>query len=49
MNTSSPPTPRDREVWRLFSRGKSPEIIAIRMGLKVSKVLLVIAEMPKVA
>lgn len=40
-------TPREKEVQSLFARGKAPEIIAIRLGMKISKVLLVIAMMPK--
>jgi DNA-binding CsgD family transcriptional regulator len=40
-------TPRDKEIQSLFSRGKAPDIIAIRLGMKISKVLLVIAMMPK--
>ena len=40
-------TPKEKEVQSLFARGKAPEIIAIRLGMKISKVLLVIAMMPK--
>ena len=40
-------TPKEKEIQTLFARGKAPEIIAIRLGMKISKVLLVIAMMPK--
>ncbi len=40
-------TPKEREIHTLFARGKSPETIAIRMGMKMSKVLSVIALVPK--
>ena len=40
-------TPKEKEIQSLFARGKAPEIIAIRLGMKISKVLLVIAMMPK--
>lgn len=36
-------TPSEKEVKRLHASGKSPEIIAIRLGMKVSKVLSIIA------
>jgi len=39
-------TPRDKEIQSLFARGKAPEIIAIRLGIKISKVLLPIAMVP---
>lgn len=45
--STKPPTPREKEIQRLFTLGKSPEMIAIRLGMKLSKVLLVIAMMPK--
>lgn len=45
--STKPPTPREKEIQRLFTQGKSPEMIAIRLGMKLSKVLLVIAMMPK--
>jgi len=35
--------PRDKEIQSLFARGKAPEIFAIRLGIKISKVLLAIA------
>ncbi len=41
------PTPREKEIQRLFARGKSPEMIAIRLGMKISKVLLVLSLVPK--
>lgn len=40
-------TPKEKEIQSLFARGKSPETIAIRMGMKISKVLGVIALVPK--
>ncbi|OYW76428.1 MAG: hypothetical protein B7Z37_08840 [Verrucomicrobia bacterium 12-59-8] len=40
-------TPKEKEIQTLFARGKSPETIAIRLGIKISKVLMVIAMMPK--
>jgi len=40
-------TPQEKEIQNLFARGKSPETIAIRLGMKLSKVLLVIAMVPK--
>ena len=48
MTNKSVPTPREKEIQTLFARGKSPETIAIRLGIKVSKVLLAIAMVPKV-
>ena len=41
-------TPKEKEIQSLFARGKTPETIAIRMGMKMSKVLMVIALVPKV-
>ncbi len=41
-------TPKEKEIQSLFARGKTPETIAIRMGMKISKVLMVIAMVPKV-
>lgn len=32
-------TPFEKEVKRLHARGKAPEIIAIRLGVKLSKIL----------
>lgn len=46
MNAKQP-TPREKEIQRLFAQGKSPEMIAIRLGTKLSKVLLAIAMVPK--
>ncbi len=40
-------TPKEKEIQSLFARGKSPETIAIRLGMKISKVLMVIAMVPK--
>ncbi len=40
-------TPKEKEIQSLFARGKSPETIAIRMGMKISKVLMVLALVPK--
>jgi DNA-binding CsgD family transcriptional regulator len=36
-------TPFEKEVKRLHAIGKSPDIIAIRLGAKMSKVLTLIA------
>lgn len=41
------PTPREKEIQRLHAKGKSPEMIAIRLGMKISKVLLVLSMVPK--
>ncbi|MGV3662104.1 MAG: hypothetical protein ACO1TE_18100 [Prosthecobacter sp.] len=41
------PTPREEEIQRLHAKGKSPEMIAIRLGMKISKVLLVLSMVPK--
>jgi len=35
-------TPKEKEIQSLVARGKTPETIAIRMGMKISKVLMVI-------
>lgn len=40
-------TPKEKEIQTLFARGKTPETIAIRLGMKMSKVLMVIALLPK--
>ena len=40
-------TPKEKEIQSLFARGKSPEHISIRLGMKLSKVLPVIAMIPK--
>lgn len=42
-------TPREKEVQMLYARGKSPELIAIRLNMKVSKVLTMLAVVPKPA
>lgn len=42
-------TPREKEVQTLYARGKSPELIAIRLNMKVSKVLTMLAVVPKPA
>lgn len=36
-------TPSEKEVKRLHASGKSPDIIAIRLGMKLSKVLSILA------
>lgn len=36
-------TPSEKEVKRLHANGKAPDIIAIRLGMKISKVLSIIA------
>jgi DNA-binding CsgD family transcriptional regulator len=40
-------SPQEKEIQTLFARGKSPDTIAIRLGIKISKVLMVIALVPK--
>ena len=40
-------TPKEKEIQTLFARGKTPEHISIRLGMKLSKVLPVIAMVPK--
>ena len=47
MNAKTTLTPREREVQMLFARGKSPDMIAIRLNMKVSKILTMLALMPK--
>ncbi len=47
MKTNPAPTPLEKEVQRLHERGKTPDLIAIRLGMKISKVLLVLAMFPK--
>ncbi len=37
-------TPFEREVRRLHAIGKSPDIIAIRMGVKMSRILTLLAK-----
>jgi DNA-binding CsgD family transcriptional regulator len=48
MTNKSSLTPKEKEIQSLFARGKTPETIAIRMGMKISKVLMAIALVPKV-
>ncbi len=43
MTNKPPLTPQQKEIQTLHARGKTPETIAIRMGMKVSKVLTIIA------
>ena len=43
MPAKNTPTPKEREVRTLFERGKSPDAIAIRMGIRVSKVLAMLS------
>ncbi|MBN8421102.1 MAG: helix-turn-helix transcriptional regulator [Verrucomicrobia bacterium] len=45
MTNKPNPTPREKEIQSLFARGKTPETIAIRMGMKISKVLVVLDTM----
>lgn len=45
--SQKPLTPKEKEIQSLLARGKTPETIAIRMGMKISKVLMVISMMPK--
>lgn len=40
-------TPKEKEIQSLFARGKTPETIAICMGMKISKILMVLAMTPK--
>jgi len=47
MNDKPIRTPKKKEIQTIFARGKTPETIAIRLGMKLSKVLLVIAMVPK--
>ena len=43
MRNKSILTPRDEEIQPLFAKLKALEIIVIRLGIKISKVLLAIA------
>lgn len=45
MTNKPNPTPKEKEIQSLFARGKTPETIAIRMGMKISKVLMVLDAM----
>ena len=47
MTIKTTRTPREKEVQMLYARGKSPEMIAIRLNMKISKVLTMLALMPK--
>jgi hypothetical protein len=38
-----PDTPFEKEVRRLHANGKAPEIIAIRLGAKLSRILPLLA------
>ena len=38
---------REKEVQMLYARGKSPELIAIRLNMKISKILALLSLMPK--
>jgi len=40
-------TPKEKEVQMLYARGKSPDMIAIRLNMKVSKILTMLAMIPK--
>jgi hypothetical protein len=40
-------TPKEKEVQMLYARGKSPDMIAIRLNMKVSKILALLSLMPK--
>ena len=39
--------PREKEVQMLYARGKSPDMIAIRLNMKVSKILALLSLIPK--
>jgi len=47
MSNNPPLTPREKEIHALFDRGKTPDVIAIRLGMKISKVMQVIGMLPK--
>jgi DNA-binding CsgD family transcriptional regulator len=40
-------TPTEREVQKLHARGKAPDVIAIRLGMKMSRVMSLIALVAK--
>jgi DNA-binding CsgD family transcriptional regulator len=40
-NTSSVLSPLEKEVKRLHAIGKAPDIIALRLGVKISKILMI--------
>lgn len=41
------PTPKEREAQALYARGKTPEQIAVRLNVKLSKVLAMLTLLPK--
>lgn len=47
MKNPNQPKPLEKEIQRLHASGKSPDIIAIRLGMKMSKVLAVLSVLPK--
>lgn len=47
MKPQIPLKPLEKEILRLHASGKSPDVIAIRLGMKMSKVISVLAVMPK--
>jgi len=49
MTTKTNLTPKEKEVHLLSSRGKTPDMIAIRLNIKVSKVLSMLDLIPKPA
>lgn len=54
MKPKTPPhtkalTPFEKEVRRLHALGKSPDVIAIRMGVKISRILSLLAKETQVA
>ena len=49
MINKTAPTPKEREARALHARGKTPDQIAVRLNVKVSKVLAMLALIPKPA
>ena len=47
MTTKTVLTPKEKEVQMLYARGKSPDMIAIRLNMKVSKILALLSLVPK--
>ncbi len=47
MKTKSPLKPIEKEVLRLHEAGKAPDTIAIRIGMKLSKVLSILQHAPR--
>ena len=47
MTAKTTLTPREKEVQMLYARGKSPDMIAIRLNVKVSKILTMLSLTPK--